>query len=360
MGPMTRLPTENLNVLRAIAVLSVVGDHVIQLFTEQIGPLPVRALGRMGVLLFFVHTALVLMSSLERQGRADGWVRAFYVRRAFRIYPLAMFCVLAYVALHVPESVQSLTNPTTFEPLTFRELVLNLALVQNLFVTRMPINVLWSLPIEVQMYLALPFCYVLARRGAGWVVALTGLAAVAWWVGDTYQLRGFWRLTVVNYTPCFLAGVLAYALLYKGAIRRRLPGWAWPPVLLTIAIGLTTALVPGDENPPINWLICVAIGVAIPLVADLPKSWFTRGAKVICDYSYGIYLTHVAALWVAVVVCRSLPGPVQALIFVALASALAFVCYHAIEQPGIALGKRLAVALTGKRQKAGGLLDPAP
>ena len=356
---MTRLPIHNLDVLRAIAVLSVVGDHVLQLFTERVGPLTVWALGRMGVLLFFVHTALVLMSSLERQGQTDGWVRAFYLRRAFRIYPLAIVCVLGYLALHIPESVKSLRRPTVFVMLSAGDVAKNILLVQNLFDTPLTVNVLWSLPIEVQMYVGLPLCYLFARRSPTWIAGLIGVAAVAWWVGDTYQIPGFWRLTVVNFMPCFLAGVLAYAILRQQA-RAVVPSWLWLPLLLTLAVGLMSALEPGDENAPMNWLVCLPIGLAIPFVRDLPKNRITRGAKVICDYSYGIYLTHVAVLWLAVVVCRAMPGWVQSLVFVMLASLLAFLSYHAIEKPGIALGKRLALAFTGRRQRESITLDPAP
>jgi peptidoglycan/LPS O-acetylase OafA/YrhL len=347
---MTRLPVHNLDVLRAVAVLSVVGDHVLQLTTKQAGPLTVWELGRLGVLLFFVHTALVLMSSLERQGQTPGWVGAFYLRRAFRIYPLAIVCILGYLAFHIPPSVRSLTHPTTFVALSWSDIAQNLLLVQNLFDTPLPINVLWSLPIEVQMYLALPIWYLLAWRSPMWVVGLIGAAAVVWWAGDTFALPGFWRLTVLNFTPCFLGGVLAYALLRRGA-RPTLPSWTWPFVLFAVAIGLTALLHPSDETAPMNWLVCLGVGLTIPFVRELPKNRLTRVAKVVCDYSYGIYLTHVAALWIAVVVGHAFPSIAQAIVFVALASLFAFVSYHGIEQPGIAAGKRLAAALTGTRQR---------
>src|SRR5688500_16522490 len=96
----------NLDALRAFAVLLVLADHVLETFAALDGgnfhPFD-RSLGRLGVLLFFVHTCFVLMGSLERGGGA-GWAfaREFYVRRAFRIYPLAIVCVLAVVAAGVP------------------------------------------------------------------------------------------------------------------------------------------------------------------------------------------------------------------------------------------------------------------
>jgi peptidoglycan/LPS O-acetylase OafA/YrhL len=68
-------------------------------------------IGSFGVLLFFVHTCLVLMYSMERsnlEGRrlADN----FYIRRIFRIYPLSIFAVLAAVALHLDSGVLNLLS----------------------------------------------------------------------------------------------------------------------------------------------------------------------------------------------------------------------------------------------------------
>ena len=348
----TRLPVKNLDVLRAVAVLSVVADHVGQLFGSRAGPLSVWELGRMGVLLFFVHTALVLMSSLERQGSGERWVTAFYIRRAFRIYPLAMVCTLVYVSLHIPASVRSLANPTTFMPLSRGDVIKNLALVQNLFGTPLPINVLWSLPIEVQMYVALPLCYLIARRGPWSVAVLLAAAAGLWVCGISFELPGFWRLTVVNYGPCFLSGVLAYALLRKPLTRSSLPGWTRYLVIVGV-VGLTAGLHPGDESMPRNWLVCLPIGLAIPFIRELGASRLTRIAKVVCEYSYGIYLTHVAALWLAFVYFRELARAEQFAIFAATAALFAYASYHLIERPFVSTGKRIASLVT--RQRVGGL-----
>ena len=68
----TKLPERNLDLLRAAAVLAVIGWHL--LWSQQ---LPAAAwLGRVGVLAFFVHTALVLMASIERGGQAGRWMLA--------------------------------------------------------------------------------------------------------------------------------------------------------------------------------------------------------------------------------------------------------------------------------------------
>ena len=75
----------NLELLRSFAVLCVVVCHVGNFFVVNNS---VQVLGIFGVTLFFVHTSIVLMQSLERQ-QQDNLCVPFFIRRFFRIYPLA-------------------------------------------------------------------------------------------------------------------------------------------------------------------------------------------------------------------------------------------------------------------------------
>lgn len=60
----------NLDFMRACAVLCVVGFHLMLLFQIAIpGPFVFHSIGYWGVLVFFVHTSLVLNLSLARQAR---------------------------------------------------------------------------------------------------------------------------------------------------------------------------------------------------------------------------------------------------------------------------------------------------
>jgi peptidoglycan/LPS O-acetylase OafA/YrhL len=93
------LSRPNLDFLRSLAVSLVITDHAL-LFAgiRQIGPFSTTWLGGAGVYLFFVHTTAVLMWSLER----NSGLLAFYVRRALRIYPLAIATLLAGIVLRLP------------------------------------------------------------------------------------------------------------------------------------------------------------------------------------------------------------------------------------------------------------------
>jgi peptidoglycan/LPS O-acetylase OafA/YrhL len=82
----------NLDLLRAMAVCFWLSAATLRVAIGY----DVEAIGRIGVALFFTHTALVLMLSLERAPAAV----PFFIRRFFRIYPLAMFVVLILALGH--------------------------------------------------------------------------------------------------------------------------------------------------------------------------------------------------------------------------------------------------------------------
>src|SRR5258706_2197598 len=226
----TLLPERNLDLLRCVAVLCVLGGHIIL----ALG-IPARGwlwMGRIGVLLFFVHTSLVLMGSLERQGESN-WILSFYIRRAFRIYPLAVLTIIVVVLLKMPYTVPTLHGPVVpFEAPSLATLAANLGLFQNLAGAPVVLNVLWTLPVELQMYLVLPFCYLIARKGVAPIVAMFAASVVIGLASVTYEndVHGLWRLSTIEFVPCFLSGVLCYAILRRG-VRAPVPAFVWPAAI---------------------------------------------------------------------------------------------------------------------------------
>ncbi|HEY0584504.1 MAG TPA: acyltransferase [Pseudoduganella sp.] len=308
----------NLDFLRAVAVLLVLAAHVAG-YTIRTSPISF-ALGQVGVMLFFVHTSLVLMQSLERQQLAGAALfRAFYLQRACRIYPLAAVMLLGiYVFMEA--------QWTPFE------LAANLLLVQNLVYARYMSSVLWSLCLEVQMYLVLPLLFLLCRqRAVGWLLAL-------WVVSIPLALLQplvSARFSLFEFAPCFLAGVLAWRL----GERPRLPGWLWPP-LLALACAVFVAYAEPRSNNYGRWLVCLAVGLAIPWLRQLPAPRLNRASKFIAKYSYGIYLFHPPLLRLAFRTLDTLHPFWQSSLFLALLVLLTGLGYHLVELPMIRLGAR--------------------
>jgi peptidoglycan/LPS O-acetylase OafA/YrhL len=193
----------NLDVMRSSAVVAVFAAHATHCIggPQHAAYTFVEAIGRFGVILFFLHTSLVLMLSMHRTALEPAFVARFYVRRAFRIYPLSILAVTATFALRLPPNAWSRLH---YAPIGISQLLSNLLLVQNLTNRPPVLSPLWSLPLEVQMYAVLPFLFLLVRSG-NWRMRLLvclGIAASSAWI--VWSLTG--KLNIFAFIPCFLAG----------------------------------------------------------------------------------------------------------------------------------------------------------
>jgi peptidoglycan/LPS O-acetylase OafA/YrhL len=323
-----RSDSANLDMVRALAVLCVFFAHLHDISTHSDSFLGWH-FSQIGVLIFFVHTSMVLMLSLQRaemEGKA--LFGAFYLRRFFRIYPLAMFCVTVAMVLG---RLPGLHNP--FRHWHASEYLANLALINNLTFTDVMVGGLWTLPIEVQMYVTLPFLFLLGRSQSRTVLFLVWTASIPVAI---LQMHTTARLNVLGYAPCFIAGVLAWKLSL-GA-RRRLPGWLWPVGFL--ATWPVFFLATHETNMYYRWAFCLALGLAIPWFQEI--TWFPvrAAAHTVAKYSYGIYLSHMAIVaW-----CFALPlsTPLKWAIFVPLAVIVPVAMYRWIEHPLIVAGQKAA------------------
>jgi peptidoglycan/LPS O-acetylase OafA/YrhL len=302
----------NLDLLRSIAVAIVVLSHI----GKAIG-IDREAMiffGLLGVVVFFVHTCLVLMLSLERHGSAAG---PFFIRRFFRIYPLAVVVVLFVAA----SKWLGGAPPDKWMVLT------NVALVQNLTGHESDPYPLWSLPYEVQMYLVLPALYVMTLSRGPWRIAALWLAVIV--LVGAMMAMGL-HASPIDLVPCFLAGVLAYTL--QRTARAHLS-----PVVLFCVLGIGVAAcmllwAAGVHRAPLCWALSLALGLTIPYCRQMQPGLLTAGAKTIATYSYGIYLTHVFAIGFAFYLFPSLHIAGKFAFCMLVLVAFARVTYRWIEQ----------------------------
>jgi len=341
--------SSNLDLLRSGAVLFVVFSHLLFLFekTHHIsGHLfgGLLSIGRWGVLIFFVHTSLVLMLSLERQhNRFPGqpaWL-PFLIRRIFRIYPLSMCIVAVVVLLRIPVA-DIVAGRLVSEPWHWSGFLSNLFLVQNLTNTPDVLIPLWSLPYEMQMYLFLPALYLFVRnaRSIAPLAALWMASYIAAIPATHLDQRGMPNL--VEFVPLFLSGVIAYALI-KSA-RFRLPSWIWP-----IAIATITYFYLLQPNSCRGCACSLMLGVALPHFQEVSSHVVRTTCRVIARYSYGIYLTHILGIWLAFQVCAHLPLAIRVVVFLTSVSSFSVIVYHAIEAPMIQYGTTLVASLRASR-----------
>jgi peptidoglycan/LPS O-acetylase OafA/YrhL len=341
----------NLDLLRSLAVMSVVAVHLwsqaiaFHIFPEDPAVSEfLHNLSFTGVMFFFVHTCLVLMLSMHRAPESHR-ARSFLIRRAFRIYPLCWATILLVLATGLSDQPNH-SLPT----MGVLSVAANFLLVQNLpgfHAGASIIGPLWSLPWEVQMYLVLPLFFVVLKRFSSLYVVFTIWGGTALLAVAASSLRVS-HLHPEVFPPMFIAGMVAYKLLERRSAKpgsQGLPAWIWPFVVLGLFL-LEAWLMRGRlywtaSGTIINSGICLALGVAIPVFKELQARWVVLPAQQIAKYSYGVYLLHVPAI---VFVYSYLPGLAFALKIVAslaLTACLAFVSFHAIENPLIQMGKRL-------------------
>jgi peptidoglycan/LPS O-acetylase OafA/YrhL len=339
--------SRNLDFLRASAVLLVLVDHLFMAagLAERY---PVAwDMGRLGVLMFFVHTSLVLMFSLERSElrKPVNLFRDFYIRRAFRIYPLSIVFVSLACVFAMPETPGGVPMANSGS-----QIVANLLLVQNIAGRKNVISPLWSLPLEIQMYLVLPFLYIAAKRyGAKGILKIAcaaGLIGLLYdWVVSTHPIRGLDRLNILYFAPCFLAGIICYCLSKKTT--PRISAWLWPVAVAAIVViyllWTTQWVNPANRYPAYRaWFACWMLGVLIPQFQEMKLGWLRTASSYVAKYSYGIYLSQVAALWIGFTFWPHAGNVFKWGVSILLVSAFAVVGYHAIEHPGILLGKLVA------------------
>ena len=327
-----------LDILRFGAFLLVFLHHALPHATTSYGiPRQVASLlagiaraGAVGVDLFFALSAYLITELLLREHRSRGAidVRAFYIRRVLRIWPLYYFALLILVPAmsilpgeHMPWAyfASFATFGGNWACATWGYPPSSFAL-------------LWSVSIEEQFYLTWPW---LVRLGGIHLRMIAcGMLAIATVTRLGLVIRGvhhpgIWCNTLARLDPiaggallaCFLNGTFpkhsararglwigfgTAALIGAGAISAN-EGW---PVLITYPLTAAAAVA----------VIFGALGSRVRTGAYLGK------------ISYGLYVFHA-------VVIRVFPSPILAL---PLTIAIAALSYRYLESPFLRLKDRFA------------------
>jgi peptidoglycan/LPS O-acetylase OafA/YrhL len=316
----------------------------------------VRA-GFFGVDLFFVLSAYLitelLLREVARRGRLD--VRAFWIRRILRIWPLYYSLLLACVFVLPRFGANRLSARYAFAYAAFAG---NWACARWGFPSS-GISLLWSVSIEEQFYLIWPLVIrLVSPRKLGWAVAAMLLAASGtrlYLLASSAQHPAVWCNTLARLDPIALGVLLALVL------RSRLPRLS-APVRASMVAGafliwvLVDRFVPiyGGPGPAMLGLPLAAIAgvmmvtAALGAGARLGALLSSRPIVYLGRISYGLYAFHLLAIHFG----KGLPvaAPWQRLISFALTILVAVLSYELYEKAFL----RFKVRFTHVASRPGG------
>ncbi|MBI1756547.1 MAG: acyltransferase [Fimbriimonas ginsengisoli] len=232
--------------MRAIAWFTVFCSHLLPRDAVSI-PVPgwakavwVAAVpaGTYGVTLFFVLSSFLITSLLldeqARTGVID--IRAFYVRRVLRIWPL-YFAILALGTLISPLVTPSVpvTGQVLFRYVTFTG---NLAAVAGA-AAPISIGILWSVCVEEQFYLCWPWVLRIFRGRAmvAACLAMIGMGALVRYQMTAHSSHFVWGHSLTH-LDCFALGALVALWVRRSPAS---PTRATPMLILLGLLGLPLA-----------------------------------------------------------------------------------------------------------------------
>ncbi|WP_219462634.1 acyltransferase family protein, partial [Nonomuraea rhizosphaerae] len=161
-----------LDALRGLAAMVVVAEHALKPLWPEARP-PIKAVfdpGWYGVMVFFLVSGYIVPASLERRGS----VRAFWISRLLRLWPLFAVCVAGMLLL---AALGWDDLHTWWGSRTAALALAHAGMLQNLLYVPNVANVLWTLSYEMAFYLLLTAMYVLGVHRRSTAAALTFAAA---------------------------------------------------------------------------------------------------------------------------------------------------------------------------------------
>lgn len=359
-----------LDALRFLAFLFVFSFHRMDYVPTTLARNPwlyrIGMIGPYGVPVFFLLSAFLITELLFRERDRTGavHVRAFYMRRILRIWPLYFAAFLALTVLNRFLPGVGSSDPLAWLAFTF--FAGNWYICHHGWIAG-SFDPLWSISVEEQFYLAIPLLAAFAGRR---IVAILSLALliVAYIAVLLYALHpvagdnGEWTNSFVQF-QFFSAGTLIALILRGGLVRLAIPlrltGFA-----LAVACWLAAVFdcnVPSWEPHPTpigalaGWGLVLLGSVLFFLCAlGMPVRFIPRWLAYLGRISYGLYIVHSFIFFLVyeqalphlrhafpgLALPAALRNGFWTLIVLGLSIAVASLSYRYFEQPFLRLKKR--------------------
>jgi peptidoglycan/LPS O-acetylase OafA/YrhL len=368
--PSKRIPA--LDGLRGIAILLVLVRHSVAgvettnvFWSSVIKPLRVTW---SGVDLFFVISGFLIGGILLDARNSRRYFQTFYLRRTFRILPIYYLFLAFYFARHLPirfiPGTLGDTSPLPVPLFSFVTFTHNFWMASFGWFGAWGIAPTWSLAIEEQFYLTIPF--VIRRISTRSLYVTLACIMVAAPVLRAILPHVFQHGAFGDYvlTPCradaLSAGVLCALLSRSIKFRQFISGRLWVLSLISGATFLPIALFTfwnwDQYTPPmaIFGLSCLALFYATILIRlvcghspILERALKFRPLMKLGTIAYCTYLMHAPLMQAARTVLRArwnMPAetvwPVGGVVGIAAAILVASISWRAFEKPLLNYGHR--------------------
>lgn len=337
----------NFNLLRFVAATAVLVSHSFALATGDPSSEPFRkllglSLGDIAVSVFFATSGFLVCGSLLTKKSATD----FFVARALRIYPALWVAVLLTVIASGLLFTELSASAFFAQRGTWRYALSNMLMLggetydlPGTF-SKLPIKgaingSLWSLPVEIRMYLLLGFSWIaLSRfttapdRWLPWFCVLVTAVALAvdlqflWAHQETYE--AYKAPLYAELTTAFFSGATLRAFQHR------------VPVSFALFVGVVAALVLSAVTFGFLWLYKLSFAYVVLYLALVPRGWALKFNRT-GDYSYGIYIYAFAVQQAVIFVVPGISAIKLLTCSFPLTLVLAMLSWHLIEKRGLTL-----------------------
>lgn len=356
--------------IRGYAVILVITSHYTYLFPNL--PYPVHRLavmGWFGVQLFFITSCLTLMMSWQYEEKTKGKsdIFSFFIRRFFRIAPAYYIAAVVYFFTSPPkngfdivQAVSTVTFVNAWHPLLLPTVIGRWTVVPGG----------WSIGVEFTFYMIFPIFARSVRSLSSAVLMffatiISGVflnrLAFGFFVAkySAVSVGNFLFFWFPNEACVFVFGAMIFFLLdapasgVASSTRSNI-------LAIVAAIGFFSLgfvnlgkFLGAEPIVPAFLAVCVPLSIFVFAISGVDSGFFVnRYIAQIGKVSFSAYLFHFAVLRVmeATLPARWLDlSGFQAIgafvmvwpVAVLLSFAIAWISYHLLEQPGMAIGKDL-------------------
>ncbi len=290
------------------------------------------AVGRLGVMVFFIISGLVITMTVSRSH--SSW--DFVFRRFSRLFPtFFVCCTLTFIILRVFRTEGYI--PTYFDYLA------SFTLHAEKFHAQIVDGSYWSLGVEIRFYAYVAFFFSFLKEKFWIGICILGVLAIV------QQITG---LSFTNYylIGAFVALFLLGMSLWYMSSGDRLPAYCTFGVgsVLFSLQSIVPDLRAGEVSNQTLYVVILFVGLTLAVVFRVGESWRLWPLSYLGRLSYALYLLHQnigVTIIGAVKVRWGLPDMAAVAIASAVCIGLSALVFHLVEEPAQHLLRRLAPGL---------------